>query len=66
MAEEYRRFRGTYCLLIGLLIALIMEAASTFETSTNFYQTACRNIPEDSHLHTCRRENLKSHQYDAF
>jgi hypothetical protein len=23
--------------------------------------TARRNIPEDSHLHTYRRENLKSH-----
>jgi hypothetical protein len=27
----------------------------------NFYQTTRRNIPEDSHLPTCRRENLKSH-----
>jgi hypothetical protein len=33
------------------LIALMMEAASTSETSVNFYQTARRNIPEDSHLH---------------
>jgi hypothetical protein len=23
--------------------------------------TTRRNIPEDNHLHTCRRENLKSH-----
>jgi hypothetical protein len=38
-----------------------MEAASTSETSANFYQTAQRNNPEDSHLHTRRRENLKSH-----
>jgi hypothetical protein len=37
-----------------------MEAASTPETSINFYQTTRRNNPEDSHLHTCRRENLKS------
>jgi hypothetical protein len=41
--------------------ALTMDAASTFETSVNFYQTTWRNIPEDSHLHTRRRENLKSH-----
>jgi hypothetical protein len=27
-----------------------MEAVSTFETSVNFYKTARRNIPEDSHL----------------
>jgi hypothetical protein len=27
-----------------------MEAASTSETSVNFYQTTRRNNPEDSHL----------------
>jgi hypothetical protein len=32
-------------------IALMMEAASTSETSVNFYQTTRRNNPEDSHLH---------------
>jgi hypothetical protein len=31
------------------------------ETSVSIYQTAKRNIPEDSHLHTRRRENLTSH-----
>jgi hypothetical protein len=31
------------------------------ETSVNFYQTTRRNVPEDSHLHTRRFENLKSH-----
>jgi hypothetical protein len=36
--------------MYGLLIALIMEAASTSETSVNFYQTTQRNNPEDSHL----------------
>jgi hypothetical protein len=39
----------------------MMEAASTSETSVNFYQTTLRNSPEDSHLHTRSRENLKSH-----
>jgi hypothetical protein len=39
---------------------LMMEAVSTTETSVNFYQTSRRDIPE-SHLHTCRRKNLKSH-----
>jgi hypothetical protein len=43
------------------LTALKMEAASTSETLVNFYQTTLRNNPEDSHLHTRRRENLKSH-----
>jgi hypothetical protein len=32
----------------GLLIALMMEAASTSETPVNFYQTAWRNIQEQS------------------
>jgi hypothetical protein len=43
-------------------IALMMEAASTPITSVSFYQTTRRNIPEDSHLHIRRRENLKSHK----
>jgi hypothetical protein len=42
------------------LIALMAEAASTFETPVNFYQTTRRNNPEDSLLHTRRCENLKS------
>jgi hypothetical protein len=32
------------------IIALIMEAASTSETSVNFYRTTRRNNPEHSHL----------------
>jgi hypothetical protein len=32
-------------------IALMMKAASTSETSVNFYQTTRRNNPEDSHLY---------------
>jgi hypothetical protein len=32
------------------LITLMMEAASTSETSVNFYHTTQRNNPEDSHL----------------
>jgi hypothetical protein len=41
----------------GLLIALMMEAASNSETSVNFYQTTRHNNPEDSHLlHTRRLE----------
>jgi hypothetical protein len=41
--------------------SLAMEEANTSETSVNFYQTTRRNIPADNNLHTCRRENLKSH-----
>jgi hypothetical protein len=36
--------------IIGNIIALIMDAAMTSETSANFYQTTRRNIPEDGHL----------------
>jgi hypothetical protein len=43
------------------LIDLMMEAARASETSINFYLTTRRNKPEDSHLHSYRRENLKSH-----
>jgi hypothetical protein len=39
----------------------MMEAASISETSVNFDQTTRRNNQEDSHLHTRRHENLKSH-----
>jgi hypothetical protein len=38
------------------------ETVNTSETSVNFYQTTLRNNPEHSHLHTHRRENLKSHE----
>jgi hypothetical protein len=48
------------------MIALMMEAVSTSETSVNFYQTIQRNIPEDNHLHTRRRENLRSHTFKHF
>jgi hypothetical protein len=50
------------CSLVGFIraISLTMEAESTSETSVNSYQTARRNNPEDSHLHTRRHENLKS------
>jgi hypothetical protein len=40
----------------------MMEAAMISETSVNFYQTTRRNILEDSHLYTHRRENLKSYK----
>jgi hypothetical protein len=39
----------------------MMEAAKTSETLVNFYQTTRRYNPEDSHLRTHRRENLKSY-----
>jgi hypothetical protein len=63
LVEVYQRFRGPCCLhhQEDLLIALMMEAARTSETLENFYQTTRRYNPEDSHLRTHRRENLKSY-----
>jgi thiamine phosphate synthase YjbQ (UPF0047 family) len=38
-----------------------MEAARTSETSVDIQLRTRQYIPEDSELHTRRRENLKSH-----
>jgi ribosomal protein S15P/S13E len=38
----------------------------TSETSVNFHNTTRRNIPEDCHLYTHRRENVKSHLEEKF
>jgi hypothetical protein len=46
----------------AFIIALMMEAASSSSTPVSFYQTARRNIPEDSHHHTRHRENPKYRQ----
>jgi hypothetical protein len=43
----------------------MMEAVSTSETSLNFYKATPRNNPEDGHLHTGRRENLKYHDNET-
>jgi hypothetical protein len=51
MREISGSYGGEYedeCLLECCV--LMMEAASTSETSVNFYQTTQRNIPEDSHF----------------
>jgi hypothetical protein len=45
----------------SIIRALLMGVASTSETSVHIYQTTQHNNPEDSHLHTRRRDNLKSH-----
>jgi hypothetical protein len=43
------------------LIALMMDAARTSETSVDIQLRTRQYIREDSKLHTRRRENLKSH-----
>jgi hypothetical protein len=40
----------------------MMEAARTSETSVDIQLRTRQYIPEDSGLHTRRRENLKSHK----
>jgi hypothetical protein len=52
LVEAVRRIR---------LIALMMEAVRTSETSVYFNETTQHCIPEGCHLHTRRGENLKSH-----
>jgi hypothetical protein len=46
-----------------IAIFLMMEAVSISETSVNFCLIKQRNFPELGHLHTRRRENLKSHRH---
>jgi hypothetical protein len=48
-------------LRIFWVIALMMEAARTSETSVDIQLRTRQYIPEDSELHNRRRENLKSH-----
>jgi hypothetical protein len=45
-----------------LTASIIRAIALMMEMSVNFCVTALRNIPDDSHIHIRRRENLKSHQ----
>jgi hypothetical protein len=40
---------------------MMMEVVRTYETSVHFNETARCQDPENCHLHTRRRENLKSH-----
>jgi hypothetical protein len=45
-------------------IALMMEVARTSQTSVDVDLRTCKYIPEDCELHTHRRENLKSHNFN--
>jgi hypothetical protein len=59
LVDVYQRFRGRCCL--HYQGDEMMEAARTSKTLVNFYQTTRRYNPEESHLRTHRRENLKSY-----
>jgi hypothetical protein len=48
------------------LIALMMEAARTSETLVRLYQTRRLYNPEDNHLRTHCREDLKSNNFRCF
>jgi hypothetical protein len=49
-----------------IIRAMMMEAVHTSETAVNFNMTTWHYIPEDCNLHTCYRENLKSHNYELW
>jgi hypothetical protein len=49
-------------IIIIITIALMIEAVRTSETSAYFNETTRRYNTEYQHLHTGRRENLKSHK----
>jgi hypothetical protein len=59
LVEVYQRFRGPCCLPHPG--ARKMEAARTSGTVVNFYRTTRRCNPEEGHIRTHRRENLKSY-----
>jgi hypothetical protein len=59
MSTDVSEVRATSIIII--IIALMMEAARTSETSVDIQLRTRQYIPEDSELHTHRRENLKSH-----
>jgi hypothetical protein len=46
--------------LAASIIRTMSKTHRPDETSVNVYQITWRNNPEDSHLHTRRRENLKA------
>jgi hypothetical protein len=48
------------------IIRAMMEAARTSETSVGIQLRTWQYIPEDSELHTRRRENLKSHSVKRY
>jgi hypothetical protein len=59
----WQKFTNDSQLLCALIIALMMEAASTPKALINLHQTTRRNNPEDSHFHTNRHEKLKSQNF---
>jgi hypothetical protein len=50
-------------LAASMIMAMIIEAVRTSETSVDIQLRTLQYIQEDSELHTRRRENLKSHMH---
>jgi hypothetical protein len=44
----------------------MMETAGTSETSVNFYQTARRNSPENSHLQDTAQKAVILKKFDVY
>jgi hypothetical protein len=49
------------CCSVSLEVTDASEVLAASEMLVNFYQTTWPNNPEDSHFHTFRCKNLKSH-----
>jgi hypothetical protein len=58
LVEVYQRFGGPCC--------LHHQGDESPETLVDFYQTARHDNPEDNHLRTHRRENLKFYLYGSW
>jgi hypothetical protein len=57
LVEVYRCFSDAYC----PHHQVDKHAGDTSETSVKFFKTTRHKNPEEGHLHTCLRENIKSH-----
>jgi hypothetical protein len=70
MSDEAQNLLGCIAVFLiecrPMIIVLMMEAARTSRTSINIQLRTWQYIPEDSELHTRRRENLKSHIYVGY
>jgi hypothetical protein len=57
---------AVFCVVVPWVIitTLMMEVVQTSETLADSYQSTQHYNPEDSHLHSHRRDNLKSYSED--
>jgi hypothetical protein len=55
-----QKFTDVSEVLAVSIIAVMIDVARTSETSVNIYKITLQYSPADGHLHTHRREDLKS------